>query len=108
MYASHESLKDDYQVSCDELNRVVDIAKETDGVLGARMTGAGFGGCVVALVKKGGEKAFADKITAAFTPEESDDSEADGKKAEDGPELPEVFSIRPVGGATVEKLDIKA
>lgn len=108
MYESHESMKHDYQISCDELDRVVDIAQEIDGVLGARMTGGGFGGCVVALVKKGSEQTFADKITAAFTPAESDDAEADGKKEEDGPDLPEVFSIRPAGGATVEKLDIKA
>ena len=108
MYESHKSLKHDYQVSCDELDRVVEIAQDTDGVLGARMTGGGFGGCVVALVKKGSEQTFADQIAAAFTPEESDDSGDDGKKEEDGPELPEVFSVRPTGGATVEKLGIKA
>ena len=108
MSESHESLKHDYQVSCDELDKVVDIAQETDGVLGARMTGGGFGGCVVALVKKGSEKAFSDNITAAFTPPESDDSQDDGKKEEDGPDLPEAFSVRPAGGATIEKLDIKS
>jgi galactokinase len=106
MYESHESLKNDYQVSCDELDRVVDIARETDGVLGARMTGAGFGGCVVALVKKGSEEIFAERIQAAFAPEEPDDSEEKKKKDADPPVLPEVFSVRPVGGATVEKLDI--
>ena len=108
MYESHESLKHDYQVSCDELDRVVDIARETDGVFGARMTGGGFGGCVVALVKKGSEKIFAEKIAAAFTPPEPDDSETEGEKEADQPELPEVFSVRPAGGATVEKLDIKS
>jgi galactokinase len=51
MYASHDSLRDRYDVSCAELDCVVDIARETAGVLGARMTGAGFGGCVVALVE---------------------------------------------------------
>lgn len=50
MFASHESLRDDYEVSCDELDLVVDVARETDGVYGARLTGAGFGGSVVALV----------------------------------------------------------
>jgi len=108
MYESHESLQHDYQVSCDELDRVVDIARETDGVLGARMTGGGFGGCAVALVKQGAEKLFAEKIAAAFTPEQPDDENADEKKQEEGPALPEVFSVKPVGGATVQKLDIKS
>jgi galactokinase len=47
---SHASLRDDYEVSGPELNTIVDIAMETPGVLGARLTGAGFGGCAVALV----------------------------------------------------------
>ncbi len=50
MYQSHLSLKNNYEVSCDELDAVVDIAASTDGVFGARMTGAGFGGSVVCLV----------------------------------------------------------
>ena len=50
MAASHASLRDDYEVSCPELDTVVDLASETPGVIGARMTGAGFGGCAVALV----------------------------------------------------------
>ena len=54
MYASHASLKDDYEVSCSELDAVVDIARSigpSGGVFGCRMTGGGFGGCAVALVK---------------------------------------------------------
>ncbi len=54
MYASHDSLRDDYAVSCDELDVPVDIAREignAGGVLGSRMTGGGFGGCTVTLVK---------------------------------------------------------
>jgi len=50
MAASHASLRDDYDVSCDELDVMVDIVSPLDGVFGARMTGGGFGGCVVALV----------------------------------------------------------
>ncbi|WP_380676472.1 galactokinase [Salinigranum sp. GCM10025319] len=50
MYESHASLRDDYEVSCRELDAVVDIARGTEGVVGARMTGGGFGGSVVALV----------------------------------------------------------
>ncbi len=48
---SHESLRDQYQVSCPELDSLVEIASETPGVYGARMTGGGFGGCIVALVR---------------------------------------------------------
>jgi galactokinase len=49
MFASHTSLRDDYQVSCPELDALVDIARTVPGVYGARMTGGGFGGCIVAL-----------------------------------------------------------
>lgn len=52
MWRSHESLRDLYEVSCPELDRAVEIARKTDGVLGARMTGAGFGGCTVNLVRR--------------------------------------------------------
>ncbi len=54
MYASHDSLRDDYEVSCQELDLLVEIAREigdSGGVIGARMTGGGFGGCTVSLVK---------------------------------------------------------
>ena len=51
MAASHASLRDDYEVSCDELDVMVDTVAALDGVFGARMTGGGFGGCVVALVE---------------------------------------------------------
>ena len=51
MAASHTSLRDDYEVSCDELDVMVDSVTALDGVFGARMTGGGFGGCVVALVE---------------------------------------------------------
>ena len=57
MYDSHLSLRDDYEVSCLELDLLVDIAREVDGVHGCRMTGGGFGGCVVALIEP--EKAAA-------------------------------------------------
>jgi galactokinase len=52
LYESHASLKDDYQVSCRELDAMVEVARECDGVIGARMTGAGFGGCAIAVVKE--------------------------------------------------------
>jgi galactokinase len=52
LYQSHDSLRDDYEVSCPELDRLVKIASQVDGVYGARMTGGGFGGCAIALVKQ--------------------------------------------------------
>lgn len=51
MVESHNSLRDDYEVSCEELDQLVLYALEIDGVLGSRMTGGGFGGCTVTMVK---------------------------------------------------------
>lgn len=51
MYESHSSLRDDYEVSCAELDLLVEIASNIEGVLGSRMTGGGFGGCTVSLVR---------------------------------------------------------
>ncbi|MGI9203840.1 MAG: galactokinase [Woeseiaceae bacterium] len=48
---SHASLRDDYEVSCSEIESLIDIADECDGVLGSRMMGAGFGGCVLSVVQ---------------------------------------------------------
>jgi len=58
MNDSHESLKDDYEVSCKELDTMVYAMRDQEGVIGSRMTGAGFGGCTVSIVKKD----LADKI----------------------------------------------
>jgi len=52
LYQSHISLKDFYQVSCDELDFIVDFSKNFKGVLGARLTGAGMGGCCIVLIEK--------------------------------------------------------
>ena len=51
MNASHVSLRDDYQVSCEEIDVLVNLAWEIPGVLGARITGGGFGGCTVNIVE---------------------------------------------------------
>lgn len=51
MNASHESLKNDYEVSCEEIDILVDLAQNTPGVIGSRITGGGFGGCTVSIVK---------------------------------------------------------
>ncbi|MFP5081646.1 galactokinase [Pedobacter sp. JCM 36344] len=63
MYASHQSLKDLYEVTGLELDTVVDFCRDYDHVIGARMTGAGFGGCAIALLKKGKEEEFAKELT---------------------------------------------
>ena len=62
MHASHVSLRDDYEVSCAELDMLVEIASKVEGVYGARMTGGGFGGCAVALATQSG----AEKIPATI------------------------------------------
>jgi galactokinase len=58
MLASHVSLRDDYQVSCKELDLLVEIASSIEGVAGARMTGGGFGGCTVNLVHRAALEKF--------------------------------------------------
>jgi galactokinase len=62
MNDSHKSLRDDYEVSSKELDTLVDIARIQPGVLGARMTGAGFGGCTVNLVEQPHAEAFSEAI----------------------------------------------
>lgn len=52
MVESHNSLKNDFDVSCSELDELVDAALQVEGVLGSRMTGGGFGGCTVTMVDK--------------------------------------------------------
>ncbi len=66
MNASHDSLRDDYEVSCQELDVMVDAARAVDGVYGARMTGAGFGGCTVNLVKPEAVDAFCESVPQAY------------------------------------------
>lgn len=66
MNASHESLRDDYEVSSKELDVLVEIAWQQPGVLGARMTGAGFGGCTVNLVRQEAAEAFAEAMREGY------------------------------------------
>jgi galactokinase len=67
MYASHQSLKDLYEVTGAELDAVVEFSADYKDVIGARMTGAGFGGCAIALLKKGSEDDFTKKLTDFYT-----------------------------------------
>ncbi len=62
MNLSHESCKNDYEVSCRELDILVELARKVPGVLGARMTGAGFGGCTINLVSRNRVDEFKDKV----------------------------------------------
>jgi galactokinase len=64
--SSHESLARDYQVSIPELDRLVALAVATDGVVGARLTGAGFGGCTVNLVTTDAAEGAAEEIVARY------------------------------------------
>jgi galactokinase len=92
MYASHRSLRDDYEVSCAELDALVDIAASiglSGGVYGCRMTGGGFGGCAVALVKSDAVAAITRELAAGY-------------KKKTGLEAT-IFGSRPAAGATVIK-----
>ena len=75
MNASHVSLRDDYEVSCDEIDVLVEEAWKVDGVIGSRITGGGFGGCTVSIVKDEAVEAFKEKVGAAYM-------ERVGKKAD--------------------------
>jgi galactokinase len=66
MDASHDSLKEDFEVSCRELDIMVDLAREQTGVYGSRMTGAGFGGCTVTLVEPAHVEAFTRAVAAGY------------------------------------------
>jgi galactokinase len=86
MFQSHRSLRDDYEVSCVELDELVDIASRTEGVYGARMTGGGFGGCTVNIVKR----EMADEFIRAAT---------DGYKTRFGKE-PGIYIFQAADGAS--------
>jgi galactokinase len=89
MYASHRSLRDDYEVSCAELDALVEIAESiglSGGVFGCRMTGGGFGGCAVALVKSNSVAAITQTLASEY-------------KKRTGIEAT-IFGSRPAAGAT--------
>ena len=75
MYESHQSLRDDYEVSCQELDVMVNLAKPIRGVFGARMTGGGFGGCTINLVAVEAVGEFTQTIRNGY-------AQATGKKSE--------------------------
>ncbi|HVM47666.1 MAG TPA: galactokinase [Candidatus Acidoferrum sp.] len=90
MYDSHASLRDDYEVSCPELDAAVEIVQalgEKSGVIGCRMTGAGFGGCVVSLVR-------ADAVASITRAVDGPYEKRTGRQAT-------IFSSRPAAGARI-------
>jgi len=66
MYQSHEGLRDEYEVSCSELDILFDLARKSDAVVGARMMGGGFGGCTINLVKREAITEFTEQIKRAY------------------------------------------
>lgn len=66
MNQSHISLRDDYEVSCDEIDVLVDLAWEVPGVIGSRITGGGFGGCTVSIVKNDAVDAFISTVGSSY------------------------------------------
>jgi galactokinase len=66
MFETHEGLSKEYEVSCAEVDFLVDFVKNEKQVIGSRMMGGGFGGCSINLVEKGSEKALFEKISAAY------------------------------------------
>lgn len=66
MNESHVSLRDDYAVSCDEIDVLVEEAWKIDGVVGSRITGGGFGGCTVSIVKNDAVDTFIEKVGSAY------------------------------------------
>jgi len=90
MDASHASLRDDYEVSSAALDAMVDAMRSAGGCIGARLTGAGFGGCAIALVEPGSEQAVGDAIFDLYP------------KATNI--WPEIYTSRPGPGAHVLEL----
>lgn len=84
MNECHASLRDLYEVSCLELNVMVNIARELDGCYGARLTGAGFGGCTVNLVAQSEAEAFAQELARRYQRETSREPRAYICHADDG------------------------
>jgi galactokinase len=86
MFQSHASLRDDYEVSCPELDTLVETARKIPGVYGARMTGGGFGGCTVNLIEDTALEGFKDNIRREYA-------------AKFG-FAPDIYVVRPSDGAS--------
>lgn len=84
MWQSHESLKDDYEVSCRELDTMVEIARGQEGTLGARMTGGGFGGCTINIVRDDAVENFRRTVTEEYRAATAIEPQIYVVKADDG------------------------
>ncbi len=84
MVETHASLRDDYEVSCRETDLLVELAMQIPGCLGARITGGGFGGCTVNLVKEEAVEAFISKLHAEYLKASGKDTLIFQSQAEDG------------------------
>lgn len=103
MFQSHASLATDYEVSCRELDLLVEIAARIPGVLGARMTGGGFGGCTVTLVSRSALPEFKQRIAEEYADglrRAGAAAAESGSSAGAGPVLsPEIYEVTPGDGA---------
>jgi galactokinase len=66
MNESHVSMRDDFEISCREVDQMVALNQAVDGVHGARMTGGGFGGCTISLVEAGAVEAFRQSVAKGY------------------------------------------
>jgi galactokinase len=82
--ASHESLRQDYEVSCEELEILVEIARKVEGTIGSRMTGGGFGGCTVSVVKEEAIETFTTTVLAEYAKRTGITADIYVSKPEDG------------------------
>jgi galactokinase len=90
MNESHESLRSDYEVSNMFMDRLVELSQGAEGVVGARLTGAGFGGCTVNLVQSSELRSFDRNVVRRY--------------AEETSLTPEMYVVKPVGGIEVQNL----
>jgi galactokinase len=86
MFQSHASLRDDYEVSCPELDTLVETAGKARGVYGARMTGGGFGGCTVNLIEEAALEGFRDNVAREYAMKFGFE--------------PDIYVVRPSGGVS--------
>jgi galactokinase len=95
MQDSHRSLRDDYEVSCKELDLMVDIASAQPGLIGARMTGGGFGGCTINLVESAAVSDFRRNVAAVYSSKTGRTPEIFVSPASEGAQQIAVFENKP-------------
>ena len=97
MRDSHHSLRDDYEVSCKELDLMVEIAEAQPGLIGARMTGGGFGGCTINLVESAAVSNFRSSVAAAYFSKIGLTPEIFVSSASEGAQEIAVLENKPIG-----------